>query len=89
MSKDDYYKNLFANQKALLIKLSNRANTCTKLHTYSPLDIKEYLDECHDHIYPMCDYGIEKYSAWANQINIMRQHIHQITNIVSVLKDIH
>lgn len=89
MSKDNYYKNLFANLKALLIKLSNRANTCTKLHTYSPLDIKEYLDECHEYIYPMCDHGIENYPEYANQINIMRQHIHQITNIVSVLKDIH
>lgn len=85
MSKDEYYEKLKHNPKALLIKLSNRANTCTILNTYEPKDIDEYIDECYRYLYPLCEYGVEHYTEFSHHINIMRSHIYQISNIVSFL----
>lgn len=85
MSKDEYYEKLSRNPKALLIKLSNRANTCTTLNTYEPKEIDEYIEECYKYIYPLCEYGVEHYPEFSHHINIMRSHIYQISNIVSFL----
>ncbi len=88
MSREEYYFNLSQNYKALLIKLSNRANTCTILNTYDQEDIDEYIFECNQFVYPLCQYGVENYSKYSHQINIMRSHIYQISNIVSYLTHI-
>ncbi len=88
MSREEYYFNLSQNYKALLIKLSNRANTCTILNTYEQEDIDEYILECNQFVYPLCQYGVENYSKYSHQINIMRSHIYQISNIVSYLTHI-
>lgn len=88
MSREEYYFNLSQNYKALLIKLSNRANTCTILNTYEQEDIDEYIFECNQFVYPLCQYGVEHYSKYSHQINIMRSHIYQISNIVSFLTHI-
>ncbi|MDO4282007.1 MAG: HD domain-containing protein [Clostridia bacterium] len=85
MSLDEYYLKLRLNPKALLIKLSNRANTCTILNTYEQEEIDEYISECISHLYPLCEYGTEHYKNFSHQINIMRSHIYQISNIVSFL----
>ena len=85
MSKEEYYNKLRLNPKALLIKLSNRANTCTILNTYEQPEIDEYISECINFIYPLCEYGTEHYQVFSHQINIMRSHIYQISNIVSFL----
>lgn len=85
MSLDEYYYRLSKNYKAILIKLSNRANTCTILNTYKQDEIDEYILECIEHLYPLCDYGTEHYKKYSHQINIMRSHIYQISNIVSFL----
>ncbi len=85
MSKDEYYYKLSQNPKALLIKLSNRANTCTILNTYTPEEIDEYIDECNSYIYPLCEYGTSQYKEYSHQINAARYHIYQISNIVSYL----
>ena len=85
MTNEEYYYNISQNPKALLIKLSNRANTCTILNTYEQKDIDNYISECINFIYPLCDYGTERYKEFSHQINIMRSHIYQISNIVSFL----
>ncbi len=88
MSNEEYYSNLRKNKKALLIKLSNRANTCTTLNTYKKDDIDRYIKECEEYIYPLCEYGTKKYKKYSHQINIMRGQISQITNIVSFLTNL-
>lgn len=85
MSKEEYYKGLSKNPKALLIKLSNRANTCTILHTYTQEEIDTYVDECDKFIYPLCEYGTRRYKQYSSRINIMRAHISQISNIIAYL----
>lgn len=85
MSKREYYYRLSQNHKAALIKLSNRANTCTIINTYNRDEIDDYIYECMEFLYPLCDYSATHYKKFSHQINIMRSHIYQISNIVYYL----
>ena len=82
ISKDVYYENLKKNPQALLIKLSNRANTCTILTSYQPEEIDEYLDEGHNYIDPLCTYGKLYYPEYLSQIINMKYHISSMCQIV-------
>ena len=82
ISKEIYYENLKKNPQALLIKLSNRANTCTILTSYSPDELAEYLDEGHNFIDPLCTYGKLYYPEYLSQIVNMKYHINAMCQIV-------
>lgn len=82
ISNDEYYKNLRSNYKALLIKLSNRANTCTRLSTLDENERKEYILENEEYIYPLCTYGKAYYPEFSDQIVNMKYHISSVCRIV-------
>ena len=82
---DLYYETLKQNPEVLLLKLSNRAHTCTTLIDSSPDEIKSYVEECEKYIYPLCEYGIKHYPMHANSIQIMLYHISSVCNIVKSL----
>lgn len=82
LSKEDYYSSLKLNYKALLIKLSNRANTCTILQTLSDEEKIAYIDETNTFVNSLCRYGEAYYPDYSNQIAIMQNHINSICNIV-------
>ena len=85
---DEYYKDLMENQNALLIKLSNRANTCTLLTSYTKEEVIQYFKETNDYIIPLCEYGMSYYPHHSYPIDIMKYHICSICNIVDHLKDL-
>lgn len=85
---DMYYEAIKQNPDVLLIKLSNRANTCTVLIDSSDEEIKEYVEECENYIYPLCEYGIKHYPQYSYSIQIMYYHISSICNIVKSVKQI-
>ena len=70
------------NYKSLLIKLSNRANTCTMLKTLSDDEKKEYIIETRNYINSICRYGEAYYTDYSDQIIIMQDHINALCNIV-------
>lgn len=82
ISNDEYYKNLRGNYKALLIKLSNRANTCTRLSVLNEDERREYISENEKYIYPLCTYGKAYYPEFSDQIVNMKYHISSICRIV-------
>lgn len=82
MGNEDYYKNLKLNHKALLIKLSNRANTCTRLSVLNENERKGYISENTEYIYPLCTYGKAYYPKYSDQIVNMKYHISSICRIV-------
>ncbi len=53
LSNEEYYSKLKLNCKALLIKLSNRANTCTRLSVLNQDERSEYILENREYIYPL------------------------------------
>ena len=81
-SNDNYYKALRLNSKALLIKLSNRANTCTRLIVLDESKRKEYILENTKYIYPLCTYGKAYYPNFSDQIVNMKYHISSICRVV-------
>lgn len=83
---DLYYEALMQNPKAILLKLSNKAHTCTMLINSSDDEIREYVAEYENYIYPLCDYAIKHYPQYAYAIQIMHYHISSICNIVKSLK---
>lgn len=82
-SNDNYYKALRLNSKALLIKLSNRANTCTRLSVLNESKRKEYILENTEYIYPLCTYGKAYYPKFSDQIVNMKYHISSICRVVA------
>ncbi len=81
-----YYNALIEYPEVLLLKLSNRAHTCTTLINSSTDEIKTYVDECEKFLYPLCEYGMKHYPQYSNQIQLMYYHISSICNIVKHLK---
>ena len=85
MKIETYYDMLKTNYKALLIKLSNRANTCTKLDTLDVNEKKEYIEENTNFIYPLCSYGKAYYPDFSDQIVNMKYHISSVCRIVEAI----
>ena len=83
---ETYYSALIEYPEVLLLKLSNRAHTCTTLINSSTEEIKKYVDECESFLYPLCEYGMKHYPQYSNQIQLMYYHISSICNIVKHLK---
>lgn len=82
MKNETYYDNLKQNYKALLIKLSNRANTCTRLDVLDTEEKKEYIEENNTFIYPLCTYGKAYYPEYSDQIVNMKYHISSVCRVV-------
>lgn len=83
---DLYYKTLSQYPEVMLLKLSNRAHTCTTLINSSDNEIKKYVDECENYIYPLCEYGIKHYPEYSNSIQIMYYQIRSLCNIARSLR---
>ena len=82
MSLNEYYLNLRTCKEAVLIRLSNRANTCTTLHSYEEKEKEEYISEYDNHIVPLFSYAKTQYPELSNQIDNMDYHITVICQIV-------
>ena len=85
MSLEDYYKGLKTNHKALIIKLSNRANTCTGLSGYTAKEKNAYIEENNNFIYPLCTYGKAYFPDYSDQIVNMKNHIKSVCRIVEAI----
>lgn len=85
-SLDLYYEALRECPEVMLLKLSNRAHTCTTLIDSSDDEISAYVDECEKYIYPLCEYGINHYPEHSYSIQVMYYHIHSVCNIVKSLR---
>ena len=85
---DLYYMSLCKQPEVFLLKLSNRAHTCTSLIDASDAEITEYVDECEKYIYPSCKYVVEHYPEYHNTVYIMKYHISSVCSIVKSLRHI-
>lgn len=86
---DIYYDAIKCNSDVLLLKLSNRAHTCTILSDFSDEEIRQHVEECEKYIYPLCEYGMRHYPQYSYSIQIMYYHIRSITNIVKSVKKLY
>ena len=85
ISYADYYEGIKTDYRALLIKLSNRANTCTRLSTLNECERKEYINENSNYIYPLCTYAKAYFPEFSDQIVNMKYHISSICRVVEAI----
>lgn len=85
ISYDDYYNDIKSDYRALLIKLSNRANTCTKLSVLNETEREEYITENSNYIYPLCTYAKAYFPNFSDQIVNMKFHISSICRVVKAI----
>lgn len=88
LPKEVYYENLRNDPLAFLIKLSNRAHTCTKLSQFTDKQIEEYIAESNEFLYPICDELSMLYPQYTDAIIIARYHIQAVSNMVIRLQEI-
>lgn len=82
---DEYYAKLKGNILAILVKLSNRAHTCTRLSSYTDEQKEAYILENNHYIADLCTYGQENYPQYWDTIEIMKYHIFSICKIVEAI----
>lgn len=88
MSKEEYYNRIMSNKYAIMVKLSNRAHTCTRLAAYTDEEKKEYILETKKYITKLCTEAQEEHPEYWEQIEIMSYHIFSICKIVeSIIED--
>lgn len=85
ISYTDYYEGIKGDYRALLIKLSNRANTCTRLSILNESERQEYIEENSNFIYPLCTYAKAYFPEFSDQIVNMKYHISSICRIVEAI----
>ena len=85
ISYADYYEGIKSDYRALLIKLSNRANTCTRLSILNESERQEYIEENSNFIYPLCTYAKAYFPEFSDQIVNMKYHISSICRIVEAI----
>ena len=88
ISIDDYYSAIKTDYRALLIKLSNRANTCTRLSALDDNERKEYILENTNYIYPLCTYAKAYFPQYSDQVVNMKYHISSICRIVEAITNL-
>lgn len=85
ITNEEYYERLKGNVIASLVKLSNRAHTCTRLSTYSDKQKKEYIKETDIYITDLCNFVQDHYPEYWDAVEIMKYHIFSICKIVEVI----
>ena len=85
VSNEQYYSNLKTNIIAILVKLSNKAHTCTRLSTYTDTQKEAYIVETRTFIDDLCNFAQENYPEYWDQIEIMKYHIFSICKIVEAI----
>lgn len=85
ISYTDYYEGIKGDYRALLIKLSNRANTCTRLSILNESERQDYIEENSNFIYPLCTYAKAYFPEFSDQIVNMKYHISSICRIVQAI----
>ena len=82
---EEYFQNILSNWKALLIKLSDRANNCTTMQVFKESRRIKYIRETSEYIYPLCAEGQRKYSQFSDIIKILENLIVSICESLASL----
>ena len=82
---EEYFRNILSNWKALLIKLSDRANNCTTMQVFKESRRIKYIRETSEYIYPLCAEGKRRHPQFSNIIKILENLIVSICESLASL----
>ena len=82
---EEYFRNILWNWKALLIKLSDRANNCTTMQVFKESRRIKYIRETTEYIYLLCTEGKRFYPQLSDIIKILENLIVSICESLASL----
>ncbi len=86
ISDEHYYQEISKDQRALLIKISDRCNNVsTMVGAFTNLKVVDYIKETESHIVPLCKHGTRFYPEYSDKIFVMKYHIESVMNAVKLL----
>lgn len=80
-----YFGAIKENQKALLVKLSDRLHNSSTLYTFSIEKIHEYTAETANFIIPMASYAKCYYPEYTNVFSILKSNIYSLNHIMEIM----
>lgn len=75
ISKEEYFRHIKEDWRALIIKLSDRCNNVSTLQCFTREKMQKYIDETKEYILPLCKYGKTTYPQYSGLITAMKYHI--------------
>lgn len=80
-----YYDNIAKDWRALLIKLSDRANNVSTLDSFTTEKMKSYIEETVEYVLPLCSYAKLHYPELSDAITAMKYHITSVCSLADAL----
>lgn len=80
-----YFKNIEANPRAALIKLSDRLHNSSTLYAFSLVKLKKYLRETSMYLLPMASFCKNYYPEYTNAFSILKSNIYSLNNSMTIM----
>ena len=78
LSINDYYKNIFTNPKACIVKIADRCHNVSTMYFFNEVKTKNYIKETETYIIPLCSAISNNYPYLSNYVYYMKYHIESI-----------
>ena len=78
VSIDDYYKDIFYNPKACIVKIADRCHNVSTMYFFNEEKTANYIQETETYIIPLCSAISNNYPYLSNYIYSMKYHIESI-----------
>ncbi len=83
---EEYFGKILQDWKAILIKLSDRANNCSTMQVFDEDRRRKYIRKTNNYVYPLCANGRKRYPQFSNIIKILENLIVSICeSLASIL----
>ena len=80
-----YFDKIKRNEKALLIKLSDRLHNSSTLYSFPYDKLVKYINETNKFIIPIADYRTDYYPEHTNAINLLKINIFSLNRSMSIM----
>lgn len=78
LTLEDYYKNIFSNPRACVVKIADRCHNVSTMYFFSEEKTANYIKETEFYIIPLCSAISNNYPYLSNYIYSMKYHIESI-----------
>ncbi len=82
-----HFEEILHNQKASMIKLSDRLHNSGTLYALKPEKIKKYVRETEEFLLPIASYCVNYYPENANMFSILKSSIRSMNRAMSIMID--
>ena len=84
---DEYYKNIFFNPKACVVKIADRCHNISTMYFFNEDKMINYIKETEKYIIPLCSEVSNNYPHLSNYVYSMKYHIESILEATKFFLD--